>query len=373
VSLTDEEREAIRYGFARLLAQRCTEADVRRVMATPDGYDADLWRHMAEMGILGLLIDAEFGGVGAGARELELIMEEAGAALLPGPFLSSAVLAASLLSDSSDESLKRELLPGLADGSRIATVALTGDAGAWTTDDVQVRAESGHAGGDGGWTLTGTASFITWANVADTLLVAARTASGTAVFIASSGDASTRVEPLETDDLTLRLARASFDRAPAVRVPGVDEAAIERALNLARIALAGEQAGGARRVLDGTVDYLKTRRQFGRPIGGFQALKHMAADLLLEVESATSAARAAARGYAEGARESDALISLAAFACADAFKETSATGIQLHGGIAFTWEHWAHLYWRRARTDAVLFGSSDRYRDRYLTAREQTA
>jgi alkylation response protein AidB-like acyl-CoA dehydrogenase len=371
VNLTDQEREAIRHSFARLLAQRCTEANVRRVMVTPDGYDADLWRQMAEMGILGLLIDPEFGGVGAGARELELIMEEAGAALLPGPLLSSSVLAASLLSDCSDDALKREMLPGLADGSRIATVALTGDAGSWTNDGVEVRAERG----DGGWTLTGSASFVTWANVADTLLVLARTANGTAVFIAGSGDDGVGIEPLDTQDPTLRLARATFERAPAVLLPGVGETSIERALTLARIALAGEQAGGARRVLDGTVDYLKTRRQFGRPIGGFQALKHMAADLLLEVESATSAAREAARAYAEStsAAEIDALISLAGFACADAFKETSATGIQMHGGIAFTWEHWAHLYWRRARTGAVLFGSSDGYRDRYLAAREKMA
>jgi alkylation response protein AidB-like acyl-CoA dehydrogenase len=142
--------------------------------------------------------------------------------------------------------------------------------------------------------------------------------------------------------------------------------AVERALDMARVALAGEQAGGARRVLEMTVDYAKTRVQFGRPIGGFQAIKHMAADLLLESESATSAARHAAQALADGAPDAGAAISLAAFACADAFVTVAAAGIQMHGGIAFTWAHPAHLYLRRARAGAQLFGAPAFYRERYL-------
>jgi len=142
-------------------------------------------------------------------------------------------------------------------------------------------------------------------------------------------------------------------------------------LDLARVALAGEQAGAARRVFDMTTEYIKTRVQFGRPVGGFQAIKHMAADLLLEVESATSVAQRAAQALAEESPQAQELINLAAFACADAFSQVAATSIQMHGGIAFTWEHPAHLYCRRARADAQLFGSPDFYRERYLSALEK--
>ena len=161
--------------------------------------------------------------------------------------------------------------------------------------------------------------------------------------------------------------------ARLVKAHGSKRAAIEHALNLARVALAGEQAGAARRIFDITVDYLKTRVQFGRPIGGFQAIKHMAADLLIEVESATSAARAAAQAIEDDASDRQVLVNLASFACADAFSEVAATAIQMHGGIAFTWEHPAHLYLRRARADAQLFGNSDLYRERYVAALENAA
>jgi alkylation response protein AidB-like acyl-CoA dehydrogenase len=166
----------------------------------------------------------------------------------------------------------------------------------------------------------------------------------------------------------LRLSRITFSETPARALadarPGWD--AVERALDITRVGLAGEQAGAARRVLEMTIDYAKTRVQFGRPIGGFQAIKHMAADLLLESESATSAARHAAQALADGAPDAGAAISLAAFACADAFTTVAATSIQMHGGIAFTWAHPAHLYLRRARADAQLLGAPPFYRERYL-------
>jgi alkylation response protein AidB-like acyl-CoA dehydrogenase len=142
---------------------------------------------------------------------------------------------------------------------------------------------------------------------------------------------------------------------------------VQTALDWALVALAGEQAGGARRCLEFTVDYAKSRIQFGRAIGSFQAIKHMAADLLLESESAVSAARNAAAKLAEGGADARAWIALAAFACADAFSTTTATAIQMHGGIAFTWVHPAHLYLRRARADAQLFGAPAFHRERYLT------
>jgi alkylation response protein AidB-like acyl-CoA dehydrogenase len=200
--------------------------------------------------------------------------------------------------------------------------------------------------------------------------VVAKAPDGLAVFEVQPGAVGLTVKPLPTFDHTLRLADLAFAATPARRLAAPRPAwdAVEQALDLVRVGLAGEQAGGAKRALEFTVDYAKTRAQFGRLIGSFQAIKHMAADLLLESESAISAARAAARSLADGAPDARAAVDLAAFACADAFSTITATAIQMHGGIAFTWAHHAHLYLRRARADAQLFGSPAAYRERYLQA-----
>lgn len=366
-TITAEERVAICDGFARLLAEKCSEDDVRRIMATESGFDVELWQAMSAMGLTALNVSDQYSGLDAGPLEIEAIMEVAGAALLAGPFLSSAILATDLLAQSDDAEVKARLLPDLASGARIATVAFTGDAGSWDEAGIAVSAE---AQGDG-WRLNGIASFILAANVADVLLVVARTATGLGCFEVAASEVT--LEALQTWDPGLRLSRIVFEHVEARPISGVGGAAIERTLDLARVALAGEQAGAARRIFDITVDYLKTRVQFGRPIGGFQALKHMAADLLIEVESATSAARAAAQALDADAPDRDALINLAAFTCADAFSEVAASAIQMHGGIAFTWEHPAHLYLRRARADAQLFGQSDAYRERFVAAMEKAA
>ncbi len=364
-----EERAAIREGFARLLSAKASEADLRNVMASETGHDAGLWKAISDMGIVGLLIDPEYGGIGASIVEIETVMEEAGAVLLAGPLLASGVMAASLLAESTDAETKARWLPGIASGDIIATVAMTGDKGLWTLDDIAVQAREA----SDGWALSGAANYVLSANVADALLVVARTGSGVRVFAVDPNAAGVLLVPLQGWDPTVRLSRITFENAPAVPLSGVDGASVERMLDLARVALAGEQAGACRRIFDMTVEYLRTRVQFGRPIGGFQALKHMAADLLIEVESATSAARAAAQALAAGSLDAPALVSLASFACADAFHQVAASSIQMHGGIAFTWEHSAHLYLRRARVDAQLFGPSSYHRDRYVSALEITA
>ncbi|KPF80435.1 acyl-CoA dehydrogenase [alpha proteobacterium AAP81b] len=354
-------------GWQRLLAARCAEADVRRVMETPEGFDRALWGEIAALGITGLIVAPEHGGVGGGATELERVMEAAGAALLPSPLLSSGVLAAGLLGALGDAEAAARLLPGIADGSRIATVALTGPRARWIEDDVAVTA----APAGNGWQLDGAAAFVTHAEVADLLLVVARAPDGLGVFEVDPAAVATNALP--AFDRTLRMADLTFAGTPATRLAGAIPAweAVEAALDLARVAIAGEQAGGTRRVFEMTVDYAKARHQFGRAIGGFQAIKHMAADLLLESESCTSAARHAAERLAAGAEDAPQAIALAAFACADAFVHTTAQAIQMHGGIAFTWAHPAHLYLRRARADAQLFGTSDAYRERFVQALEQ--
>jgi alkylation response protein AidB-like acyl-CoA dehydrogenase len=357
-----EELAALRDSVRGVLASRGTEADVRAAMETPSGYDPALWQQLAGLGIAGLIVPAQYGGSGAGPAELEAVMEEAGAALLCSPLLGSSVLAAALLIESGDAAAQAALLPSIAAGTRIAAAAITGPGGQWTADGVEVTAaESG-----GGWTLDGVADYVIGGQNAGTLLVAARERAGITWFVVAPENAE--VTALPAFDHTLRLARVRLSAAPAAPLGerGAGWGAAERALNLARVALAGEQAGGARRSLDITVAYSKVRVQFGRPIGSFQAIKHLAADLLLEAESAISAARHAARELAAGAPGAQLAVDLAAFACADAFTAVAAASVQMHGGIAFTWDHPAHLYLRRARADAQLLGTPSFYRERYV-------
>ncbi len=364
-TITAEERLAFQDSVGRLLSDRSTEAEVRRTMELEAGYDPALWQQLAKMGVVGLIVDEAYGGAGAGPMELELAMEEVGAALLCGPLLSSGVLAAGLVAALGEQDAAARLLPSIADGSRIATAAITGPAATWTADGVAVTAT---AAGDG-CLLDGAAGFVTHAQVADVLLVAAAGVDGLQIYEVDPKASGVAVMRLPTFDHTLRLANIAFRRAPARRIVAVGSepwGAVERALDLTRVALAGEQAGAGRKVLALTVEYAKTRIQFGRAIGSFQAIKHMAADLLLESESAISAARHAARALAEGAADAKASVSLASFACADAFSKIAADAIQMHGGIAFTWDHPAHLYLRRARADAQLFGSPAFYRERFI-------
>jgi alkylation response protein AidB-like acyl-CoA dehydrogenase len=371
-SFSADERLALRESIHLLLSKGSDERAVRATMDTQSGYDKKLWQDLAEMGVVGLLVDETHGGAGVGPLELELVMEEVGAALLCSPFLASGVLAAALLHALGDVELNDRLLPGIANGSCIATAAMTGKSGCWTPDGVTVSGQEV----DGEWRLSGCASFVVHGQNADVLLVLANTNQGLGCFVVEPGTAGVGMTTLPTFDHTLRLAEITFEGVEGVvgvkaelvatQIPVWD--AVRRAMDLTLVALAGEQAGAAQRCLESTVEYAKTRIQFGRAIGSFQAVKHMAADLLLETESAISAARNAAARLAEDADGASEAVSLAAFACADAFVTTAATSIQMHGGIAFTWEHPAHLYLRRARADAQLFGSSSFHRERFIQA-----
>jgi alkylation response protein AidB-like acyl-CoA dehydrogenase len=365
-TLSAEERNALRDSVQRLLGDKSTESEVRATMETERGYDDGLWQALAEMGVTGLIIDEKFGGSGAGPMELEAVMEEAGAALLCSPLLASGVLAAELLSALDSSKVNERLLPQIATGAKIATAVLTGDAGTWAEPDIGVKAQRE----SDEWRLTGRGNYVLHGQNADILLVAAKTQDDLMVFEVESQAHGIVIEALPTFDHTQRLASIDFEAVIArpieTSIPVWQ--AIQRAIDLALVALAGEQAGGAQKVLNFTVEYAKTRIQFGRQIGSFQAIKHMAADLLLETESAISAARHAAASIASRSDRQNEAVSLAAFTCADVFVKTAADGIQMHGGIAFTWEHPAHLYLKRARADAYLFGAPGHFRERYLQA-----
>lgn len=357
------ERAQLRSAVADLLADACAEPDVRRAMESADGFDRALWRRLADQGLLGMLVDSEYGGLGFGARELEAVAEETGAALLPAPFLSSAVLTVALVNAVGSDDDKRRLLPGLADGRAIGTVAVTGPSGTWTADGVAVAA----AAADG--SLNGAAHYVTWGQVADIVLVVANTGDGVGVFEVDAAAAGFERTAVSVFDPTVRLSTYAFSGTPARRIGTRGWDAVQEALDHAVIASAGEQVGGARRIFDMTVEYLKTRVQFGRQIGSFQALKHMAADLLLDVESATSAAEHAADELATGSESAYGAVALAGFTCAEAYQNVAMQAIQMHGGIGFTWEHPAHLHVRRARTGMQLFGGTRLHRERYLVSK----
>jgi alkylation response protein AidB-like acyl-CoA dehydrogenase len=361
-TITSEDRKAMTESVRRLLADKHSEAVVRRTMETPSGIDDASWKLLVELGLPGLIIPQEHDGLGGGPIEAEAIMEEAGSVLLGAPLLAGW-MAASLIDATGDGAAKARLLPRLSAGG-VASVALTGDAGSWKADGVALSA----AQAGNGWTLSGTASFVLHGQNAELLLAVARTSDGFGIFEVAHDAGGLQIASLPTFDRTLRLARLTFDNVSAVKLGTAGWDAVAKVLDFALVALAGEQAGGARRVLEFTTQYAKERHQFGRAIGSFQAIKHMAANLLLETESAISVARAAAVALANDAPDASELVALAAFTCADAYNKVTADATQMHGGIAFTWAHPAHLYLRRARADGQLFGASDYHRERYLKA-----
>ena len=357
-----EEQEELRRAVRRFLADKSPDGEVRRLMATPEGYDPAVWQQMAEqLGLQSLAIPEHHGGAGFGFVELAVVLEEMGAALLCAPFFSSAVLGAHALLNSGDDEAKERWLPGIASGASIATLALAEDSGRWDLDAVELEARRT---GDG-WVLEGHKSFVLDGHVATLVLVVARSAGGLGLFAVQEGAPGVVRTPLLTLDQTRKQARLQFARTPAVPVgvPGEVGPGLEKTLQLAAVALAAEQVGGAQHCLDSSVEHARTRIQFGRPIGSFQAIKHKCADLLCEVESARSAAYYAAWAAAEDSDDLPLAASLAKSYCSETYFHAAAENIQIHGGIGFTWEHDAHLYFKRAKSSELLFGDPTYHRE----------
>ena len=357
-----EEQDELRSTIRAFMEAKSSEEAVREQMETDTGFDADVWTQMAEqMGLQGLHIPEEYGGSGFGYVELGIVLEEMGRALLCAPFFSSVVLAANTLLHSGDEAAKAAHLPGIAAGQTIATLAYTEPSGKWDEAGITMAA----SGSGDSYTLSGTKSFVIDGAVADLIIVAARTNAGVSLF-SVAGDASglTRTA-LSTMDQTRRQARLDFDNTPATLI-GSDGAGwdvLSTVLDLAAVSLAAEQVGGAQFVLEMAVQYAKDRVQFGRPIGSFQAIKHKCADMLLEVESAKSAAYYGLWCAAEMNDELPSVACLAKAYCSEAYFHATAENIQIHGGIGFTWEHPAHLYFKRAKSSELLFGDPTYHRE----------
>jgi len=362
-----EEQDQLRDAVRKFLEAKSPESEVRRLMETTEGYDPAVWSQMAnELGLQSLHIPEAYGGQGFTWVELGIVLEEMGRALLCAPYFSTVVLAADAILNAGSEEQRSALLPGIASGETIATLAFTEPNGKWDAAGITLEAA---ASGDGA-KLTGTKMFVLDGHTADLIVVVARAAGSSGEdgisFYTVAGDATglTRT-PLATMDQTRKQAKLDFDEVEAqlLGTAGAGWAALSKTLDQAAVGLSNEMVGGGQFVLDESVQYAKDRVQFGRPIGSFQAIKHKCADMLLEIESAKSAAYYAAWAAAEDNDELPVVASLAKAYCSDAYFHAAAENIQIHGGIGFTWEHNAHLYFKRAKSSEILLGDATYHRE----------
>jgi alkylation response protein AidB-like acyl-CoA dehydrogenase len=360
-TLTDEQRElaAIVRAF---LADKSPASAVRNQMATSQGYDPIVWTQLAtQLNLTGLAVPEEYGGAGFGYVELGLVFEEFGRSLTCAPFFSSIALGAEVLLRCPDESVKKELLPGIAAGTSRATLAVLERPSGWDKGAIALPAVRSGAG----WTLSGEKRYVLDGHTADLVLVAARGEDGVGIFAVEAGASGLTTRYVETLDQTRKQAHLSFAETPArlIAAPGEGWPIITRALQTAAIMLAAEQVGGAARALEMSTDYAQIRHQFGRPIGSFQAIKHKCADMLTEIESGRSAAYYGMWALDSADADVATAASLAKSFCSDMFMHVAADNIQIHGGIGFTWEHPAHLYFKRAKADETLLGSASYHRE----------
>ncbi|UGQ09267.1 acyl-CoA/acyl-ACP dehydrogenase [Yinghuangia sp. ASG 101] len=355
-----EEQEEIRKALRDALDKHGDSAAVRAAAESADGYDTRVWRRLCDQtGLPGLGIPERYGGVGLGFTEVAIACEEMGRALYPSPFLATCVRAATALLRSGDAEACERHVPGIAAGTlRAALAGPTGEVTAVPSSD-------------GGHRLTGTADHVIDGARADVILVAARLGGAPALFAVDADATGLTRRQLPVLDPTRRQARLAFTATPArlVGTPGA-AALLDRIREFTEIAVAAECVGGAARCLDMTVDYVKLRRQFGRQIGSFQAVKHRCADMYVQLETARSALHhtlrtaAAAESSGPGAEELRVMAPLAMTTATDTYRWIAEETIQLHGGIGFTWEHDAHLHLKRATTSALLFGPRTAQRER---------
>jgi len=345
-----ESQEFLKDSARKFFAGECPSAEMRRLMETDTAYDAALWSKLTHQGYTGIIFPEEYGGVGLGNVELMLLMEEAGRALLPGPFFSTVVLAGSLLNALGTPVHKKRYLAPICHGKVRSTVALVEDSANWDPRSVELTANNGR--------LTGEKFFVSDAAIADFLIVIARDG----VFVVDSKARGLKISPMYGMDLTRKLYVVEFTDTPAEKIAASRN--LSRAFDIATAALAAELVGGMQHTLDLTVEYAKTRKQFGKPIGMFQAVQHQCADMYLETESSRSAVYYAGWALEENAPDAATAVSIAKMYASDAARTVGNRGIQIHGGMGFTWENDIHLYYRRAKACETAFGDATFHRER---------
>ncbi len=364
-----EEQEQLQSSVREFLARECPPAFVREVAKHDDGYPRGLYAQMAALGWTGLIIPEAHGGSGLGLLDLALLLEEMGRAALPGPFFSSAVLGTLALTYGGTVAQKRAWLPKLASGAVVATLALLDAGDRLDAEGVKVRARKSK----GGYRLSGNMMFVTDAQVSELLIAVFRTGGrgedGVTSFLVPRDTPGVAIKPLESVDLTRRPCEVEFRdvEVPASAVLGSEGngwKAIARVLDAAAVALAADSLGGAERALEMAVEYAKVREQFGRPIGSFQAVKHLAAEMVAEIEPSRALVWYAAYAHDALPREAAKAASMAKARLSDVYSRTANRAVQIHGGIGFTWEHDMHLWFKRAKWNEYAFGDATYHRER---------
>ncbi len=367
----NEEQELLRSTARKFLENECPSEFVRKRMEEPAGVTDDFWKKLAEQGWLGLVYPEEYGGSGLGFVDLTVLMEEMGRAVMPGPYFATVLLGGLAVLEAGSPEQKKAWLPRISQGQARATLAWAEPNARWDAAGVTLNAKAGGSG----FTLSGTKLFVPDAHLADVLVVVARTREGrtpeegVSLFLVPKGSRGLDVKLLPTMDQTRKLCEVVLDD---VAVPGaallgekdMGWAPLQRVAERATVALCAEMCGGAQKVLDMTVDYAKIRIAFGKPIGSYQGVKHRAADMLVDVENAKSLTYYAAWAVDEKVPEAGLAASMAKAYCSDAFRKVAGAGIQLHGGIGFTWEHDLHLYFKRAKSSEFTFGDATYHRER---------
>jgi alkylation response protein AidB-like acyl-CoA dehydrogenase len=359
-----EEQEMLRRSARVLLEKQCPPAMVRRMMDDQLGYAPDLWKTMADLGWVGLVIPESFDGAGLSYVDMAVLLEETGRVLLPAPFIPT-VLFAEAINRAGSEHLKNTLLPKIASGELTGTLAHLEPSGALDGDGIAMVARPS----GGRFILEGTKLFVNEAHAVDYLLVAARSdaqsrgESGITLFALERTRPGIAVTVLDTMDRTRKVAEVRFEEVEASQADVVGKVGegwkpLSQVIDRGKVSLAAEMVGGASKVLDMAVAYAKTREQFGRPIGSYQAIQHKCANMLVDIESARSAVYYAAWAVSQEVPEAPLAAALAKAAASDAYRRATADGIQIHGGIGFTWEHDVHLYFKRAKSSEFTFGDA---------------
>ena len=361
-----ETQQTIKKSAKEFFSAECPMAEVRRLMETDHAMDDALWKKFADQGWTGIIFPETYDGFGLGLFEMAVALEEMGRALVPGPFISTVLLAGSLLERAGTEEQKQKYLSAICRGEAKSTLALLERSGSWNLDSVMLQAKPQH---DGSFTINGDKLFVADAGIADFLLVAVRIEDAMAVLIVP-GDAPGLTKTLMPGlDLTRRLYQVSFSK---VNVPAGNllargmkaRVAVEVALEVACVGLTAEMVGGMQRLLDTTVEYAKTRKQFGKPIGTFQAVQHQCADMLFLLEGARSSVYYAAWALSENEPGARAAVSVAKAYASEGYRDAGNKSIQVQGGMGFTWENDAHLFYRRAKASEIAFGDATFHRER---------
>jgi alkylation response protein AidB-like acyl-CoA dehydrogenase len=358
------EQEEFRSVLRRFLEEKSPPMMVRRLMETEAGWERESWRELnQQLGLTAVHIPEAYGGQGFGFVELGMVLEEMGRALLCAPYFASTVLAATAIMNAGTDPQKRALLPDIAAGETIATLAFTEPNGRWDADGIEMRAS-------GKYRLDGVKSFVLDGHTADLIVVVARTDNGVSFFIVRGDAPGLTRRALKVLDPTRKQARLEFRNVPAELLGenGAGAAPFARTMMQAAVCLANEMVGGAEKLRQSALDYANLRVQFGRAIASFQSMKHKQADMLVDVELAKSAAYTAASAAAEDDADLPALASLAKACASDAYMQMAIHTIQIHGGIGFTWDNDTHLWFKRAKSSEVFLGDPAYHRELMMRA-----